>query len=95
MILYSATERGLLEREAASRRIHALEDIEVNLFEPAFLESLEKHLEKHLELELVRNQVLSARVGPGDSAAARRRRGASGGCGRCRRRRRGGACARG
>ena len=56
LILYSATERSLLEREASSRRIHALEDIEVNLLEPAFLESLEKHLEKHLELELVRNQ---------------------------------------
>jgi uncharacterized protein YaeQ len=56
VVLYSATERSLLEREASSRRIHALADIEVNLFDPAFLEGLEKHLEKHLELELVRNQ---------------------------------------
>jgi uncharacterized protein YaeQ len=53
--LYSATERVLLEREAASRKIHALEEIEVFLLEPSFLDSLEQHLEKHLELEVVRS----------------------------------------
>jgi uncharacterized protein YaeQ len=52
--LFSATERVLLEREAASRKIHALEEIEVFLLEASFLDSLEQHLEKHLELELVR-----------------------------------------
>lgn len=53
--LFSATELVLLEREAASRKIHALEDIQVFLLEPSFLDALETHLEKHLELELVRS----------------------------------------
>ena len=53
--LFSATERGLLEREAQSRKIHALEEIEVFLLEASFLDELEKHLEKHVELELVRS----------------------------------------
>jgi uncharacterized protein YaeQ len=53
--LFSATELSLLEREAASRKIHALEDIQVFLLEPSFLDALETHLEKHLELELVRS----------------------------------------
>jgi uncharacterized protein YaeQ len=53
--LFSATERGLLEREAASRKIHALDSIEVQLVEPGLLDQLESHLEKSLRLELVRN----------------------------------------
>jgi uncharacterized protein YaeQ len=53
--LYSATERVLLEREAASRKIHKLEEIELCLLEPSFLDQLESHLEKTLTLELVRN----------------------------------------
>lgn len=53
--LFSATELVHLEREAASRKIHALEDIQVFLLEPSFLDQLETHLEKHLELELVRS----------------------------------------
>ena len=53
--LFSATELVLLEREAASRKIHALEEIQVFLLEPSFLDALETHLEKHLELELVRS----------------------------------------
>jgi uncharacterized protein YaeQ len=53
--LFSATERDLLEREVASRKIHALEEIAVYLLAPAFLDALEPHLEKHLTLELVRN----------------------------------------
>jgi uncharacterized protein YaeQ len=52
--LFSATERELLEREAASRKIHDIEDIAVYLLSPAFLDALEPHLEKHLKLELVR-----------------------------------------
>lgn len=51
--LFSATERQHLEREAATRKIHELEQIAVYLLEPAFLDELEKHLEKHLDLELV------------------------------------------
>jgi uncharacterized protein YaeQ len=53
--LFSATELVLLEREAASRKIHALEEIQVFLLEASFLDALETHLEKHLELELVRS----------------------------------------
>ncbi len=51
--LFSASERQHLEREAATRKIHALEDIAVHLLEPSFLDQLEQHLEKHVELELV------------------------------------------
>ena len=53
--LFSAADWSLLEREAASRRIHALEAIEVQLLEPAFLDALEQHLQKHLVLEVVRS----------------------------------------
>jgi uncharacterized protein YaeQ len=53
--LFSATERVLLEREAASRKIHNLADIELFLLEPSFLDALEAKLEKSLTLELVRN----------------------------------------
>ena len=52
--LFSATERVLLEREAASRKIHNLDQIELYLLEPAFLDGLEQKLEKSLALELVR-----------------------------------------
>ena len=62
--LFSATDRGLLEKEAASRRIHAVEAIEVSLVAPDFLEGLEAHLAKHIRLELVRNAgVLYATLG--------------------------------
>jgi uncharacterized protein YaeQ len=53
--LFSAADWSLLEREAASRRIHALEEIEVQLLQPAFLDALEPHLQKHLTLEVVRS----------------------------------------
>lgn len=53
--LFSATDRVHLEREAASRKIHALQDIEVQLVEPGPLDQLESHLEKNLRFELVRN----------------------------------------
>ena len=53
--LFSATERVLLEREAASRKIHLLEEIAVFLLEAKFLDALEQRLEKHLVLELVRS----------------------------------------
>ncbi len=53
--LFSAADFELLEREAQSRKIHALESIEVHLLEPAFLDALEPHLDKHLKLELVRS----------------------------------------
>jgi len=53
--LFSAAELAHLEREAASRKIHALEEIAVFLLQGSFLDSLELHLQKHVELELVRS----------------------------------------
>src|SRR6478609_8685104 len=53
--LFSCTEREHLEREAATRKIHNLEDIAVFLLEPPFLDSLESALDKHLDFELVRS----------------------------------------
>jgi uncharacterized protein YaeQ len=53
--LYSGVEREHLEKEAASRKIHALEEIQVFLLEARFLDALEPHLEKHSVLELVRS----------------------------------------
>lgn len=53
--LFSATERELLEREAASRKIHNVADIEVFLLEPRFLDALEAELDKQLNFELVRS----------------------------------------
>lgn len=53
--LFTATERELLEREAASRKIHNVEDIAVFLLEPRFLDALEGELDKHLDFELVRS----------------------------------------
>lgn len=54
--LFTATERANLEREAASRKIHALEELAVHLLEPRFVDALEPLLEKkHIEVELVRN----------------------------------------
>lgn len=55
VVLFTTVERSLLEREAASRKIHALEEIEVNLVAPDLVERLEAHLAKHVRLELVRN----------------------------------------
>ncbi len=55
VVLFSATELSLLEREAASRKIHNIEDIEITLLDARFLDALEQKLEKSLALELVRN----------------------------------------
>lgn len=52
--LFTATERVHLEREAASRKIHALEELAVYLLEPRFIDALEPLLEKkHIQVELV------------------------------------------
>ncbi len=55
VLLFTTTERELLEREAASRKIHALQDIEVHLLEQRLVDALEAQLQKHLSLELVRS----------------------------------------
>jgi len=54
--LFTMTELALLEREVASRKIHAVERIAVSLIEPKLIDALEPWLDKkHLELELVRS----------------------------------------
>lgn len=54
--LFTVAERAWLEREAASRRIHALDELQVFLIEPQLVAALEPWLEKkHLEFELVRS----------------------------------------
>lgn len=54
--LFTATERATLEREAATRKIHALEELAVYLLEPRFVDALEPLLEKkNIEVEVVRN----------------------------------------
>jgi uncharacterized protein YaeQ len=53
--LFSSAELEHLQREAASRKIHNVEDIAIFLLEPRFLDALEAHLEKHLDFELVRS----------------------------------------
>ena len=44
-----------LERQAASRKIHEVERIQVFLLQPTFLDLLEPNLQRNLELELVRS----------------------------------------
>jgi uncharacterized protein YaeQ len=52
--LFTSTELGLLRREAATRAIHKLDDIEVWRMEPAFLDGLGERLDRNTRLELVR-----------------------------------------
>jgi uncharacterized protein YaeQ len=65
--LFSATELALLEREAASRKIHNVEQLEVSLLEPKFLDALEQRLAKSLALELVRSSGALYATLPGGS----------------------------
>jgi uncharacterized protein YaeQ len=65
--LFSATELSLLQREAATRKIHDVENIEVWLLEPLFLDALEQKLEKSLALELVRSSGILYVTLPGGS----------------------------
>jgi uncharacterized protein YaeQ len=53
--LFSSTDRGLLRKEAASRPIHKLEDIELYFIEPAFLDSLESRIDRNTSFEVVRS----------------------------------------
>ena len=52
--LFTHVELALLLREASSRAIHKLEQIEVYRFEPEFLDSLHAKLEKNSKFEVVR-----------------------------------------
>jgi uncharacterized protein YaeQ len=53
--LYTHADLALLRREAGSRAIHKVEDIEVYRFEPSFLDALEAELGRKATLELARN----------------------------------------
>lgn len=52
--LFSATDLTTLRREAATRPIHKLGDIEVWLLTPAFLDALDARIERNTRLEVVR-----------------------------------------
>ena len=52
--LYTHVEPALLRREASSRAIHKVETIEVQRFEPAFLDAVEATIERRMALEITR-----------------------------------------
>jgi uncharacterized protein YaeQ len=53
--LFSSTDRALLRKEAASRAIHRLEEIELYYIDPAFLDALESRIDRNTSFELVRS----------------------------------------
>ncbi|MDY7232830.1 YaeQ family protein [Hyalangium rubrum] len=54
MALFTHVEIALLRREAATKAIHKVEDIEVWRFNPAFLDALEAKVGRATKLELTR-----------------------------------------
>ncbi len=55
VILYTSVEPRLLQKEAATREIHEIDDIDVWRFEPSFLDELETLLTRTVRLEIARN----------------------------------------
>lgn len=55
VVLFTHVERQLLLKEAATRPIHRLEQIEVWGLDPAFLERAEAKLDRNLELSITRS----------------------------------------
>jgi uncharacterized protein YaeQ len=53
--LFTHVDPMLLRREASSRAIHKVEDIEVWRFEPSFLDALEPTIERSTKLEIARS----------------------------------------
>lgn len=53
--LFTHVDLSLLRREAATRAIHRVDEIEVWRLEPAFLDALEAKVDRNTKLELVRN----------------------------------------
>jgi uncharacterized protein YaeQ len=53
--LYTHVEPALLRREASSRAIHRLDEIEVYRFDPTLLDAVESLLGRSTDLELVRS----------------------------------------
>jgi len=56
--LFSSAPLSLLRREAASRPIHRVDEIDVFRFEPSFLDELEPAIDRNTSLEIVRNDGL-------------------------------------
>jgi uncharacterized protein YaeQ len=54
--LFTHTDRALLLREARTRAIHRVEDIEVWRVDPKMLDALEPKIDRTTKLELVRNE---------------------------------------
>ena len=63
VILFSAVEAHLLQKEARERTIHRVEEIEVWRIEPTFLDALEPLVNRHTKIDLLRSDgVLYATV---------------------------------
>jgi uncharacterized protein YaeQ len=56
VVLFSAADRSLLRKEAASRSVHRLEDVELYYVDPAFLDGLESSIGRNTPFELVRSE---------------------------------------
>lgn len=54
--LFSHTDRALLRKEAASRPVHRLAEVELYFIEPAFLDGLEASIGRNTRFELVRSE---------------------------------------
>lgn len=52
--LYTHVDPVLLRREAASRPVHKLAEIEVHRFAPALLDAIEAKMDRNTDLEIVR-----------------------------------------
>lgn len=54
--LFSAVDRAQVLRQASGRTIHRVDEIEVNLFEPAFVAEIESRISRRMAMEVVRNE---------------------------------------
>src|SRR5271165_6101517 len=52
--VYTHVEAALLRREASSRAVHKVEEIEVTRFEPSFLDAMERSIGRTTKWEIVR-----------------------------------------
>ena len=53
--LYTTVDPKMLHREAATREIHRIDEIDVWRFEPSFIDALEPLLTRTMRLEIARN----------------------------------------
>jgi uncharacterized protein YaeQ len=54
--LFTSAPLAQIRREAATRAIHKVEDIELWRIEPGFLDAIEAKIDRNAKLELVRNE---------------------------------------